>query len=162
VILSFTEHGRYELDNDITALPQDLTCQELAHYQKQRYTVNSYEKDRVKLDVVNRWRTLAASENFEKIKNYFYISFCLTYLKSHDIPYCFSLGGFEYQQDHTLLLSQNYVENLLIEHAPNQLFTNLWQHGHKKQPVFHVDDERAQFLFANECMARIRNLCDNV
>ena len=160
VILSFTSHGRYELDKDPTVLPNDVSVEGIASYQKERYTTNNYVIDKKQLEMINQWQLLAASENLEKLKNYFYISFCLMYLKTNNIPFCYSLGGFEFRQDYTALINSNYVENLLIEHQPNELSTNLWYHGNKSTPFFHVDSEQVQTLFANECMMYIRkNLC---
>jgi hypothetical protein len=160
VILSFTCHGRYELDKDVSVFPQDFSIEEIADYQKKRYTTNIYKIDKKQLDMINQWQLLAASDNIEKLKNYFYISFCLMYLKINNIPFCYSLGGFEFKQNYTTLINGNYIENLLIEHQINELSTNLWYHGHKSKPFFHVDDDRVQTLFANECMKYIEeNLC---
>ena len=158
VILSFTSHGRYEVDKDTTALPREFTAEEIANYQKERYTTSCYEIDKKQLEIINQWRLKAASDNFEKLKNYFYISFCLMYLKTNNIPFCYSLGGFEHKQDYTALINANYVENLLTEHSANELATNLWYHGNKVKPLFHVDDEKAQILFANECMKNIKEI----
>jgi hypothetical protein len=152
VILSFTTHGRYELDKDTTAFPQNFSIEEIANYQKKRYTTNNYDIDKKQLEMVNQWQLLASSENFEKLKNYFYISFCLMYLKTNNIPFCYSLGGFEFKQDYTTLINSNYVENLLVEYRTNELATNLWYHGSKPRPFFHVDNDQVHTLFANECM----------
>ena len=155
VIFSFTSHGRYELDKDITALPRDMSVGEIANYQKERYTTNNYTIDEKQLKMINQWRLLAASDNLEKLKNYFYISFCLMFAKTNNIPFCYSLGGFEFKQDYTTLINSNYVENLLIEHQPNELATNLWYHGQDPTLFFHVKSDQVQTLFANECMGKI-------
>lgn len=157
VILSFTSHGRYELDKDTSVLPRDMSPQEIASYQKKRYTTNQYKDiiEKTQLEMINRWQLSASSENLEQLKNYFYISFCLMYLKTNNIPFCYSLGGFEFKQDYTRLINSNYIENLLIEHKPNELSTNLWYHGMKIRPWFHVDNDQVQTLFANECLQRV-------
>jgi hypothetical protein len=151
VILSFTSDHRYELDNDIDALPTDLTALGLSTYQKTRYTTNVYMKDR------GLKQQLAAknSANFEKLKNYFYISFCLQTLNQHNIPFAFSLGGFEYKQDYSALINSNYMYNFIKDYTDNELKTNLWYHGSKPRPYFHVDDNKVQTLYANECISRI-------
>lgn len=156
VILSFTNEGRYELDKDATALPLDLTSAELANYLKQRYTTNNYTIDENKLDVINRYKAIASSENFEKLKNYFYICFCLMTLQSRKIDFCFSLGGFEYKQDYTAFLNSNFVENLVRDFSEFELRTNLWYHGNSPVPFFHVRDEKVQSLFANECISKLK------
>lgn len=155
VILSFTNEGRYELDKDTTALPSALSADELSNYLKQRYTTNNYEIDLNKLDIINRYKTLASSDNFEKLKNYFYISFCLMLLQSQKVDFCFSLGGFEFQQDYTAFLNSNFVKNIFIDFKQFELHTNLWYHGNLSVPFFHVADEKVQTLFANECIDKI-------
>ena len=160
VILSFTAHGRYELDKDKSVFPRDFSIEEIADYQKKRYTTNNYEIDKKQLDMINQWQLLAASDNIEKLKNYFYISFCLMYLKHNNIPFCYSLGGFEHKQDYITLINSNYIENLLVAHQTNELAINLWYHGNKSRPFFHVDDDNVHTLFANECMKYIKErLC---
>ncbi len=157
VVLSFTNEGRYELDKDLFALPSELTSAELASYLKQRYTTNNYDIDKSKLEIVNQYKTLASSENFEKLKNYFYICFCLMTLQSRNINFCFSLGGFEYKQDYTVFLNSNFVENLVTEFGKFELHTNLWYHGNSVVPYFHVNDDKVQTLFANECISKLKS-----
>jgi hypothetical protein len=156
VILSFTNEGRYELDKDETALPTDLSSAELSDYIQQRYTTNHYQIDENKLNIINRYKAIASSENFEKLKNYFYICFCLMTLQSKKIDFCFSLGGFEYKQDYTAFLNSNFVENLLRDFAEFELHTNLWYHGNASVPFFHDSDEKVQSLFANECISKLK------
>jgi hypothetical protein len=156
VILSFTSDYRYEFDNDVDALPTDLTAAGIATYQKTRYTTNTYMKDqgiKYQLEAKN-------SENFEKLKNYFHISFCLQTLNQHNIPFAFSLGGFEYRQNYSLLINSNYMYNFIKDYTDNELKTNLWYHGQKSKPCFHVDDDKVQQLFANECISRIIKVKD--
>jgi len=154
VILSFTSEHRYELDKDVDALPDDLSALSLANYQKSRYTTNMYTKDKD----IDRWMAGKCSNNFEKLKNYFYISFCLQTLTQFNIPFAFSLGGFEYKQDYSVLINSNYMYNFLKDYTDNELKTNLWYHGQKSKPYFHVDNDRVQSLYANECIFRINNI----
>lgn len=159
VILSFTSNGRYEFDKNIDAVPFELSAESIAAYQKERYTTNCYRyENKDILSTIDRYRLTASSDNFEKLKNYFHISFCLTLLKHKNIDFCFSLGGFEYKQDYTALLNNAYVENLLSAHRAQELSTNLWYHqsNNKLQPTFHVDSEAIHTLFNNECLARIK------
>jgi hypothetical protein len=95
------------------------------------------------------------SDNFEKLKNYFYISFCLQTLRQHNIPFAFSLGGFEYQQDYPALINSNYVYNFIKDYTANELKTNLWYHGSESTPTYHVSNDQVQTLYANECIMRI-------
>jgi len=158
VILSFTNEYRYELDKDTSALPTELTAQELASYQKSRYTTNMYTKD----TTIEQWMAGKCSDNFEKIKNYFYISFCLQTLKQHNIPFAFSLGGFEYQQDYTALINSNYMYNFLKDYTSNEIKTNLWYYrSPKSRPYFHVSNNEVQTLYANECVSRINSVGEN-
>jgi len=151
IILSFTSEHRYEIDNDIDALPTDLTALGLATYQKARYTTNVYMKDQgLKQQLATK-----QSNNFEKLKNYFYVSLCLQTLNQHNIPFAFSLGGFEYKQDYSSLINYNYMYNFIKDYADNELKTNLWYHGSKPRPYFHVDNDAVQTLYANECISRI-------
>jgi len=81
--------------------------------------------------------------------------FCLQTLKSRGINFCFSLGGFEYQQDYTALLRSNFLENTVFDYTAHELSLNLWYHGQKSSPHFHVDNEEVHTLFANECLAHL-------
>jgi len=156
VIVSFTADGRYELDKNISALPKELSSQELSNYQSERYTTNNYPIDHDTKNTIDKYRLTASSQNFERLKNYFYISFCLTTLSTKNIPFCFSLGGFEFNQDYTNFINSNYIENFIVDYTQHQLSTNLWYHGQKASPYFHVDDDKVQALFANECIARMQ------
>jgi len=158
VVFSFTSDTRYEIDDEIHAVPDDLTIADLAHYQKRRFTTNMYEKNHEKNSVINKWITEARSETFEKLKNYFFICFCLQTLAQKKIPFAFSLGGFEYQHNYNALLNSTYVENFLIDYRQQELKTNLWYFGKKARPYFHVDDTQIQSLFANECMKHINGI----
>ena len=158
VILSFTNEHRYELDKNIDAFPVDLTTLSLANYQKSRYTTNMYIKDD---NNIIEWMSGKCSDNLEKVKNYFYISFCLQTLRQKNIPFAFSLGGFEYKQDYTALINSNYMYNFIKDYTEHEIKTNLWFHGNKSKPWFHVDDDKIQTLFANECIARINLVREN-
>ena len=143
VILSFTNEHRYESDGNINSVPFNLTADSISAYIKERYKPNP------------KYNILTLSENFEKIKNYFYIMFCLQTLKEKKVNFCFSLGGFEYQQDYTALLRSNFIENNISDYAKHELSLNLWYHGQKSSPCFHVDKEEVQMLFANECFLHL-------
>lgn len=143
VILSFTNEHRYESDDNVDAIPYDLTAEAISAYIKERYKVNP------------RSNLMELSENFEKIKSYFYIMFCLQTLKNKEINFCFSLGGFEYQQDYTTLLRSNFLENSISNYSEHELSMNLWYHGKKISPVFHVDKKEVHTLFANECFSHL-------
>ena len=158
VILSFTSDGRYEVDGDTTARPKAFTAAELADFQKRRYLTNCFEQSvpAAQLEVVNRWR-VTASENLEKLKNYFYIAFCLQTLHNQDCGFAYSLGGFEYQQDYAQLIRGNYLDNVLVDYQSKELATNLWYHQNgQTKPFFHVPDPQIHTLFANECIDRIK------
>jgi hypothetical protein len=155
VIFSFTSPGRYELDKNVSALPSNLTAEELTSYQKQRYTTNNYPMDKEIKNIIDGYRLTASSENFENLKDYFYISLCLTTVKLKNIPFCFSLGGFEYKRDYSNFINSNFVENIINDYVKNQLATNLWYHGQKPKPYFHVDSDEVHTLFANECISYI-------
>ena len=165
VILSFTDDGRYELDNDKTALPNDITSEGLSSYIKSRYITNKHE-DRISPASLNSLMSCVLgvfSDNFEKIKNYFFICYCLQLLKSKNIPFCFSLGGFEYKQDYSAFLNSNFMENVILDFKDCELLTNLWYHrdkdsinkSNKDRPYFHVKDEKVHLLFANQCLSHI-------
>jgi hypothetical protein len=157
VIFSFTSSGRYEYDNKESAMPQELTPSEISNYIKQRYTTNSFQHNSEKNKLTNKWITACASENIEKLKNYFSISFCLATVASEKIPFCFSLGGFEHNQDYVSFLKNNYVKNLIIKHSKHEILTNLWNHAvtDNNAPNFHVPDPTVQRLFASECIAHM-------
>jgi hypothetical protein len=108
--------------------------------------------------VLNQWMSGKCSDNLEKVKNYFYICFCLQTLKQKNIPFAFSLGGFEFQQDYTTIINTNYLYNFIKDYIDREIKTNLWYHtNNKSRPHFHVDNEHVQRLFANECIDFIKN-----
>jgi hypothetical protein len=143
-------------------MPANFTALELADYPKRRYTTNKRFQidniDPVSLKLLESWMVGASSENFEKLKNYFFICFCLMTLKTQNIPFCFSLGGFEFKQDYNALINSNYLQNFVTDYVDNELKINLWfyQNG-TMTPCFHVDNNEALTLFASECTDRIIN-----
>jgi len=155
VVFSFTDDKRYEFDLDISALPKSFDPGEIASFIKRRFTTNRHDGSMTasQKDFYKLWLT-ESSDSLEKLKNYFYICFCLLTVKSRNIRFCYSLGGFEFLQDYTSFLKQNHVQNLLEEFSNQELSTNLWYHGRKSRPWFHVDNDDALTLFANECMER--------
>jgi hypothetical protein len=156
VILSFTAPGRYEYDNNKSAIPTDITGDGIAHYIKKRYTSNTFESNKEKNKITVQWVDGCSSDNMEHLKNYFMILFCLMTLKIEKIPFCFSLGGFEYSQDYALFLKNNYIKNSILEYQECEIFTNLWAHvDHNTRPYFHVADPAVQTLYANECIKHI-------
>ena len=144
VILSFSSEHRYETDRKLDAVPYDITPEAISAYLKERYQ-STYDPN----------LTVTLSHNLEKIKTYFYIMSCLQTLKEKQINFCFSLGGFEYQQDYTALLRSNFIENNISNYAKHELSLNLWYYGQKSSPCFHVDKEEIQMLFANECFSHL-------
>ena len=154
VIMSFTSDGRYEFDNNSDAVPYSIDSVGLFDYIKNRYQTTSPSKEKsIILDTI---RAGVFSESMEKIKNYLQISSCLATLANKKIPFCFTLGGFEYKQDYTHFLNSHYLENVFKDYSDNELSTNLWYHGTYQIPKFHVKDETIHNLFANECISRIK------
>jgi hypothetical protein len=149
VILSFTNEHRYETDNNVDAVPYSITPESVTAYLKERYRPNP-----------NPNLTITLSQNFEKIKTYFYIMLCLQTLKEKQINFCFSLGGFEFMQDYTALLRSNFLDNDITKYSQHELATNLWYHRCKDPatPAFHVDKEEVHTLFANECFSHLNKL----
>lgn len=154
VILSFTNFTRYEIDNNINAVPAGLSAIDIYNYHYSRYHTNMHENTE-KNKIITRYICDASSENFEKIKNYFYITMMLNRLAINKIPFCFTLGGFGFKHDYTNFINANYLENVVSKYEQNQLSTNLWYHGSKLSPFFHVDNEDIQNIFALECIEHI-------
>lgn len=155
-ILTFTSNGRYEFDKDINAMPQTTGPAEIADYFKRRYTTNTYAHDLEKNRASIEYLASVASDNIEKLKNYFYIMYCLTTLQTQGVSFCYSLGGFAYKQDYNMFLNRNFVNNQLADFQSQELLVNLWEHGHKPSPAFHVDDPAVHTLFANNCIEHIQ------
>lgn len=158
IIFSFTNDDRYEFDNDVSAMPNSLSSDEISNYIKTRYITNKYKLDSRINESFMQWLVEAASPNFEKLKNYFYILFCLMTAEKQKINFCFTLGGFEYKQDYTMLLNSNFIKNLIVDYKDKELMTNLWSYPVNPHSFFHVTDDKAQTLFANECISHIEKL----
>ena len=146
VVLCFTNEHRLETDGNLFAKPQTSEPEDMISYLKSRYRPNVYAPPYHSL-----------SDNLEKIKSYFYILLCLTTLTQKQIPFCFSLGGFEYQQDVETLLAANYLKNQLTEFKANELRLNLWNHmaDDPASLIFHVDNAKIHTVFANECLTHL-------
>jgi hypothetical protein len=156
VILNFTSYSRYEYDKNESVMPNDINGDEIAHYIKSRYTSNTSESNKEKNKITDQWIINCASDTVERLKNYFMISFCLMTLKAEKIPFCFSLGGFEYKQEYASFLKNNYIKNSILEYQDCEILTNLWAHAvQSARPYFHVPDPTVQSLFANECIKHI-------
>lgn len=164
VVLMFTNYERYEYDHTVPLPMQEVTAESVAQWQQSRYITNSFQymdHVREKNKYLHQWRYGVASDQLERLKNYFYVCMCLSVCQSNQIPFCFSLGGFEYiqnyrgfyKQHYTVLLEQNYCVNLLEQHSNRMLPTNLWSHhdGKTMSPRFHIADNAVQTQFANEC-----------
>jgi hypothetical protein len=158
VVLSFTSDRRYELDKNVNAIPKKIDGDSIAQYIKERYTTNNYNVDDLSDKAIKQYILDGSSDNFETLKNYFYISFCLTTLAYKNIPFCFTLGGFEFKKDYVNFLNSNYIENSIINFSNNQLNTNLWYFGNKQRPYFHVDRDDVHELFAQEILSKILSI----
>lgn len=159
VIFTFTSDGRYEFDSDVGALPASLSSMEIANYLKCRYTTNMYDRESTKSKASNRYHVEIASENLEKLKNYFYIMYCLNEVSCRNINFCYSLGGFEDGQDYMGLLNENFLSNGLLNYKKQEILTNLWRYkNNSSRAYFHVEDPNIQTLFANQCIEHITNL----
>ena len=153
VIFTFTSDSRYEFDNDPGSIPSSMDYLEISNYLKNRYTTNMYEHSPQKNRDVIMCLETTFSKNFEKLKNYFYIMYCLNTVQNRNIKFCYSLGGFEYKQDYSALLNQNFLENDLANYRNRELLINLWYYQNKSSNAyFHVDDPEIQNLFYNQCM----------
>lgn len=159
VIFSFTTEGRYEFDSDINTQLQDVTAEELANFQKRRWTTNCFRETVPEnlWHLAQRYHNLAASESFEWLKNYMFIAFCLQTAQEKNIRFAYSLGGFEYQRNWQQNLRSVFVDNMIAPYSSHEIAVNLWYYKNDtSNPVFHVDNPEVHTLFANECIARIR------
>ena len=160
VILSFTSLDRYELDFDPFAVPRSSEPEEISSYIKKRYTTNCYLNiDPTQKDIIDRYRTIGSSDNFERLKNYFYICLCLQTLFVQGINFCFSLGGFAYQNDYIELLNSNFLKNWISHYHDRELTMKLWYHQtDKPRPYFHVDNNDVHAFFADECIKKLTHV----
>lgn len=160
VIFSFTSSLRYEYDSDELALPNDLNEEEISHYIKSRYTSNVVRilPNEERNKITDQWIVQCVSQNMEQLKNYFMILFCLMTVSEKNIPFCFSLGGFEYKQEYASFLKNNYIKNSILDYQACEIHTNLWSHSvTDSRPYFHVPNPAVHTLFANECIKHIEN-----
>ena len=157
VIISFTAYHRYEVDNNIDVLPRSTDLEDLTAYRYQRYcTQKQNHISHSKKNLIDQYLLEAASHNFEKLKDYFFISHCLNTLDLAGIPFAFTLGGYAWEHDYTKFIESNFIENVLTKYQKNMIPINLWYYNNgKSRPYFHVDNEQALTLFANECIHMI-------
>jgi len=160
VIMVFTDHTRYEVDRNLDHMPWQLDEPALAAHMQQRYTTNMYTNLGEKNVIINNFLENAVSDKFAKLKNYFLIAFCLQTLEQRGIPFCYSLGGFEYvQHNYKHNIRTHYHTDLLDNYTSKELATNLCYGGPQvKRPYFHVINHAVHELFANQCMERINQL----
>jgi len=161
VVFTFTGAERYEYDNQAPGSLQEVNHYTLVQYLRDRYVTNAFrDLDHVakKNELLYKWRFQVASDSMERLKNYFYIFMCITTCQSHQLPFCFSLGGFEHRRDYKALLEQNYIKNLIDENSDRKININLWDYNDRKtmSPRFHVADDRVQSEFADECIKFIK------
>lgn len=156
VIFSFTHPTRYEYDNKQPTALESTTAQSFLDYNKQRWITNCFESDinvKLKNVTLNKWLHTAASFEFELLKNYFYVALCLLTCQTKNIPFCFSLGGCEHYWKENVI-GNNYLIDIIQANNTCKLPTNLWDHhqGRTLSPTFHVDNDKVQTQFANECI----------
>jgi hypothetical protein len=151
IVFSFTSCGRYEIDNINDAIPTGYNDHELSAFIKDRFLTNMYNDnlDASILDIIDRYRAYGSSLRFEELKNYFYIINCLLTADKFNIPFGYSLGGFDYTQNYKSIVDNNFVEDLIVNFRNNEIKHNLWQHKRHSSPYFHVKDENAHELFSN-------------
>lgn len=164
VIISFTQYDRYEIDRDLTAKFDSYSAPDLRKFYFDRYHTNMYDlpETQEKIRIINRYQTLAASENFEKLKNYFFIEMILSKLTMQGIPFCFSLGGFYFMPNYDQFLQYNHIDCLIKKYANQSILTNLWYVNKfelaKSQAIFHNENEQTQSAFASECIEYLRKI----
>jgi len=162
VILSFTSTFRFELDKNTETKFDSFEINKLTEFRHQRYTSTAYKQpDQTIQNIVDQWTSKIVSDEFELLKNYFLVSFCLTMLEKQKIPFCYSLGGLDFTQDkknYTEILNKNFIKNYIAEFTSNSLYTNLWNHPRTPdRPYFHIADDSVQLTFAKECIMHLKN-----
>jgi hypothetical protein len=162
VILLFTSTHRHERDKDVNVYyPKDLTFDELKQFRHDRYSTSTTEpKKIINYNLVEQWNSQYISDDFEIMKNYFLIHYCLQSLKEHKIPFCYSLGGMKHGINYSSIVDKHFIKDNLIDYANQSLKINLWNHNNnnnKERPYFHVDSDDVQTAFANECIYHLRN-----
>lgn len=163
VIISFTQYDRYEIDRNLTAKFDSNSAPDLRKFYFDRYHTNMYDlpETQEKIRIINRYQTLAASENFEKIKNYFYIEMICNKLTVQGIPFCFSLGGFCFTIDYNQFLEYNKFDCVTQKYSNQVIKTNLWSNElaiKRSQAIFHNENEQTQSAFASECVEHLRKI----
>ena len=159
VILLFTSTHRHEMDKDVNVYyPKDLTFDELKQYRHNRYSTVLGLQNSVNYNIVEQWNSQFISDDFEIMKNYFLIHYCLQSLKEHKIPFCYSLGGMKHGINYSSIVDKNFIKDQIIDYTDQSLKINLWNHkNNKERPYFHVDSNDVQTAFANECIFHLRN-----
>lgn len=155
VILLFTATRRYVMDNDVNVhYPLDVNLDALKEYRHNRYTTGKTGMSKL----IDQWNSQVVSDDFEIIKNYFLIHYCLQSLNEHKIPFCYSLGGMLHGINYSSTVDKNFIKNYINDYANQSLKINLWNHKNgKNRPYFHVDNTEVQTAFANECIHHLRN-----
>ena len=155
VILSFTAMHRHELDKNQNACAYDQSLESINSSRIARYksTSQSLEIPTAHIEIIDKFNTEVISKDFEILKNYFIISYCINLMQTHSIEFCYSLGGFVNHTNPFSVIQSNYIKNNFFETTDKMLKINLWEHKPwKKRPYFHVDDDAVQTAFANECI----------
>jgi hypothetical protein len=159
VVVLFTSPNRAEFDKNINVSgPDVLSDSNIRNYNFARYDTSCYQ-DQKKNKFWFDYLAHAASQDFEIIKEYFTILGTLQYLESKCMPFCWSLGGFQYDPDLSDLLSKNVLKNELIRYEDRRIHLDLWAHTQQGEdiPWFHVPDEKILESFSNECLQHIKN-----
>jgi hypothetical protein len=162
VILSFTSPHRHEVDKQykIYPYPTELTLEAFKVFRHNRYNTTIVGNDETDLILVDQWNSQVISSDFEILKNYFLIHYCLQTLEQKKIPFCFSLGGLGVplgNQDYNSIIDKNYIKNQILTYSDQLLKINLWNHNCGQfRPYFHVSDDSVQEAFANECLFHLK------
>jgi hypothetical protein len=159
VILLFTTPHRHEIDNDIDAhCSTEVNLPALNAFRHDRYTTSCYVDSGSNQDkLIKTWNSEIISDDFEILKNYFLINYCLQLLEKTNIPFCYSIGGMA-NTNYLSIINKNFIKNYFNEYADKSLKINLWNHNsNKSRPYFHVDNNNVQSAFANECIHHLKN-----
>lgn len=161
VIFSFTGNFRYEYDNDLnTSMDLLDSLSSVKQYMDNRYISSCVESNQTvkqKNKDTFSWRADVISDQFENIKQWMPVMLCISMCEQYQIPYCYSLGGIEYQQH---FLSELKLNKPLADTRAHTISCNLWDHydtskwttdSWLKEPYFHVADDVIQQTFADNC-----------
>jgi len=159
VIVLFTSTHRHETDKDVNVhYPKDLKVDELNEFRHNRYSTQQGSKNSINHNLVDQWNSQYISDDFEIMKNYFLIHYCLQSLKEHKIPFCYSIGGMKHAINYSAIVDKHFIKDNIINYTDQSLKINLWNHNNNKErPYFHVDNDDVQTAFANECIYHLRN-----